>query len=300
MTAPLLDRALGAIDGYSERTAALEAIEARVAVVSKTPPVDLTAQTEAALLAGDGLPDDLTDRLADADHANRLRLAELSFLGRRHPTNPSGLYGKIHHDRAALVAAGVDDALAVLRGELVEIVAAVREVDGALGVLRSAESAVAAGGDTSDAWRRLGDLVERYTGMRLAQLKLLEAAGRDRVAAARLLEVAGYLRDLDAHDPAIAARRRGEAAPEHILLTRTPWPAPRLTLRSGPWPTHDRPAYLRWAVTVAEPWLPSLGELDARADELADADAEAAHLRVGGKPGERPLVRNLATVGERW
>jgi hypothetical protein len=125
---------------------------------------------------------------------------------------------------------------------------------------------------------RLVDAVNQYDEVRVVHRDLLasqvggpDAAGQARVLIAHLS--GGLYRNAEAIDPVLVAAQKVEldtwgdrvrAAPQPV------WPAPAVARLDEPWfPTANRAAFLRWvAVSQAEPWAPTLGELRAELARL--------------------------------
>lgn len=99
------------------------------------------------------------------------------------------------------------------------------------------------------------------------------------VAEARtLVEDAGLLANLADLDLVWRHRLDPDRPPpptETAVLSRTPWPAPKIT--DGWWPTHRRADYLRWLATAEapQPWVRTMAALHAQKARMEDAPRDA-------------------------
>jgi hypothetical protein len=158
-------------------------------------------------------------------------------------------------DREAesIFSVGADEMLAHLNGELAAVVDAVTaaELDGAT----TAAQAVDRG--TAEAWRKLGPLVQRYDEIRRAQDTVMrqhpEYVARAR---SRFADTADnhandlYIRNLD-------QVWAGWNKPHNVVENVDGTPH-----RFEPWPADPAERLLWLATSDAEPWCPTLGDLD--------------------------------------
>jgi hypothetical protein len=299
MTDTILAEALNAIPGHAELTDAIANVEAHTRTLATAAVPDAAAITNevyAAVVTGEQVPDDLGARLVAAEEDQRRRQAAARMLGVRAGTARHGLIGRLLNERDELVRRHTDDALAVVRDALADVIDATIEADHALGPVSSAEQALAAGTEAGAAWRDLAEQVRRYDELRSAQTEILVSARHERARVRPDLEDAGIHRDAHLIDPRWQARVAGEepVPDDAVLAARAPWPSPLPTRGAGPWPTNDKPSFLRWiAVTDAvRPWVPTRSQLASQlaALEAAVTDAAAARRAPAGPSVERNLV----------
>jgi hypothetical protein len=291
------DRAYAAIPNYEQLTSALTRLARHTAGL--TPPPDptaeLTAEVRDALLGGKPIPPDLGRRLTEGEDEQRRLRAEGLFLGVPTGTSGTGLYGQLRAEREQALRAGCDTALGVLADALAEVLTVAASADATLGGIRTAEqAAVHADTEQADAWRSLVAAVATYGDIRTTQANLLVRAGHgDPARVARDLEDS-YIRNVAEVDPYWKARIAGEleVMNDAVLAARSPWPSPRVSRGAGPWPTTDKPSYVRWLATSdADPWVPTRRELRRHLDALASAERAAAAERARPSTGqERALV----------
>jgi hypothetical protein len=301
-----LARALSAVPDYDRLTGALAAIDAHrpsLAPPASDPTTDLEAEVRDAILDGKPPPADLGARLVAAEDAQRHRTAAATFLGVRVAGRGTGLYGVLMIERDEALRRHADDALAVLADELAAILDDVRGADSVLGPIASAEQAVQAGAEAGAAWRTLTDAVARYDELRAAQQQVLVAAGHEVARIRSDLEDGGYHRDASTIDPRWRARIDGT---EHeftaaAYAARSGWPAALPTQGAGPWPSRDRPSYLRWLSTTADvrPWVPDRRQLAAQLDALNAAVQAAAAERARPSTGQERALAVAAVESAR-
>jgi len=280
---PLLARAEAAIDGLAEAQEALRRVREHTAAPDRGPPASVLApgvllsRVADAIVGGAEVPGDLALQLLAAENAERERAAGRDAL--------RAIKVDLEQRLQSARAAGTDRALGVVRDELEDVLARTREVDGALGAVRTPEAAMAAGSEAIEAWQRLLALVDRYDQVRAAQLHLIrsELGGGGAVTDGAFARggIFANMYDLNPELQARATHRR----PADLGFTDSfmvpPWPAPDVEPGDhlGPWPTTDRPAFLRWVATSeAEAWVPTVAQLKAKVEEVAQ------WIRNGGPP----------------
>lgn len=155
-----------------------------------------------------------------------------------------------------------DGALKVLHDELARVITEVRQLEPALGNVRSAEAAIDAG--KAQEWARLTACAKRHGEVRLRQHDVVVGAGVDRAVAGPLIERAGRVKNMLDLDPLATRIATGKEVPD---------PAPRYGGSSI--------EYLRWLANPnVEPWVPSVKALQAAAVGQDRAVADAAHARA--------------------
>lgn len=172
-------------------------------------------------------------------------------------------------------------ALALIRGELDELVAHVRELDLILGDVHDASTAIRRG--VTEQWRQLEEADERYGQIRYAQLSVYaRIAGVDEVNAQALMLHMGLHSDAlvtsgDLHAARVAA---AQVSPTKYDSERmwVRWlrsgPAPVVERRAeGTWLAPDRYRYLRALCTLAKPWVPDWPVLEAASHAAGLASA---------------------------
>lgn len=273
----LTQRVYAAIPDYDRYGLAIERLEK----LSKTPPPKVAGrdaildEVRQSVLAGEPIPDDLGQRLLDADRAGDAHRAAIEALGWKRARTGTGLLGELINERAELVRTHLDTAFSVLRDELDEIITAVADIDRALGRVRSAEDVVRAP-QHLDAWHALSTLVDRYHELRVAQADFyMNHSGT--YAPSDLMVNAGCVKNILALDAGWLNRTRSDPSRMRAGISAV-WPSPvHRDEMSSPWcwPTNDRPAYLRWLATSdAEPWLPT-------PDQAVNHFAEMQKIRLG-------------------
>lgn len=175
-----------------------------------------------------------------------------------------------------------------LSSELERVIADAREADATLGDATDATEAIRRG--LTDAWAKLDNAVKDYDAIRTAQAETYAlSAPSEQPNAQHYLRTVGLLADALDTDHYWTLRRRFAARESPTdypdeknwvnWLNDIPdidaWPA----IHEGHWPTADRHAYLRWAVTHAKPWVPSF--MDAKTAYLAAYSATAPTLGNG-------------------
>ena len=166
----------------------------------------------------------------------------------------------------------------LLRGlgdDLTQLMAEIADVDRALDGAETAEQAITLG--VTDPWKRLCDLADDYSTLRSAQdYLMISVAPRQYWASCRPIlggsDTANlaHIRNLDDVWP---DWRQPGMRTQHINVEGG-------KPRSEPWPADSGPELLLWLHrSPAEPWLPSLTEIDSLFREMREADNPAFQPR---------------------
>ena len=178
-------------------------------------------------------------------------------------------------------AAFADTALSVLDAELHLIVAKVRDLEPALGTVRTAEQAIRKGSDAAAAWATLAGYVDEYRRLRGLQVTVTADGHGDHADAAALVARAGRYANTEEHNPLREYLATGtEVDPDEPAYA-------------------DGPAHLRWiAGTGVLAWVPSVQALRAAAEAMAKARNAADHERLvaKGQAGPAAEARHLKQV----
>ncbi len=166
-----------------------------------------------------------------------------------------------------------DTALAVLDAELHAIIAKVRDLEPALGTVRTAEQAIRKGSDAAAAWATLAGYVDEYRRLRGLQVTVTADGHGDHADAAALVARAGRYANTEEHDPLKSYIATGtEVDPDEP-------------------PYADGPAHLRWiAGTDVLAWVPAVQALRAAAEATAKARNAADHERLVAKGQAGPAA----------
>ncbi len=170
-------------------------------------------------------------------------------------------------------AAFADTALAVLDTELHTIVAKVRDLEPALGTVRTAEQGIRKGSDAAAAWATLAGYVDEYRRLRGLQVTVTADGHGDHADAAALVARAGRYTNTEEHNPLREYLATGtEVDPDEP-------------------PYADGPAHLRW---IAGPdvlaWVPAVQTLRAAAEATTKARNAADHERLVAKGQAGPAA----------
>jgi len=213
-TRPLLERAEAAIPGLAEAKEALRRVRERIAApIDRGPsagvlaPGSVLSRAAAAIVAGAAIADDLGLQVLAAEHVEQERAAQHAALQQIR----ADLERRVQSARAS----GTDQALAVVRAELEDVLARTREVDGALGAVRTPEAAMAAGPAAVARWQELLDLVGRLDTLRAAQLSLVtpELGGGGQLTEDHF-RLGGMFRNIFDLTPELQARASHRRQPE--------------------------------------------------------------------------------------
>jgi hypothetical protein len=280
---------LGVLDALSDRVS-VALMERSVAAADHRTATDAAV---ASILRGDEIPADLGADVARARHEAEANNAAVAILTEAQRQLPETF-------RAHCQARG-DEALAIVRAEVDEVIDAAEPVFASLGTVTDAEQAIQAA--QADAWLQARQLSVRLAEARAAQAVVVSAA----------LDVTR-----DGTIPGDAATARGALLVDYLGSLREPWTYEatlmqrfdqRLNeLRNGqlpqrsdylgnavtapvhrlPWvPTGDPIAALRWTVmNGAQLWVPGLGELVDAEHEARELAASAGYSRHPHQPAE--------------
>lgn len=170
-------------------------------------------------------------------------------------------------------SANADTALEVLDAELHLIVAKVRDLEPALGTVRTAEQAIRKGSDAAGAWATLAGYVDEYRRLRALQVTVTADGHGDHAAAASLVARAGRYANTEEHDPL-----------KSYIVTGT-------EVDPDEPPYADGPAHLRWiAGTDVDAWVPSVSALRTAAEAMTKARNAADHERLVAKGQAGPAA----------
>jgi len=218
-----------------------------------------------ALAAGGEVPADLGRQLhEDAMSTQYFALERQALVLAVEDVN-----ARVSNTRAAFA----DTALEVLDAELHLIVAKVRDLEPALGTVRTAEQAIRKGSDAAGAWATLAGYVDDYRRLRGLQVSVTADGCGDHADAAALVGRVGRFANVEEHDPL------------------------REYLATGTEVDPDEPAYadgvrhLRWiAGTDVLAWVPSVSALRTAADGMTKARNLADHERLVAKGQAGPAA----------
>jgi hypothetical protein len=277
-----------------------EALERSAAVVNERALINAAAD---AVLTGGEIPADLGADLAAARVAAAQNGAALEILRATQERLPDAFR---EHCQAR-----ADQALAVVRAEIDEIVSAARTAFVTLGPVRTADDAIEGG--VSDEWLTARRLAVRYAEARAAQATIISAAvdtTRDNTTpgdgiTARGALLTDYFGTIDSpwlYDPGLVqtfdnqlARIRTGHTPERADYFGRAIPA---GVHRLPWQidTADQLHALRWLTTTenVEVCTPTLGELitaERQGREQAEGNGYTRHPNQGREPWQRDDTR---------
>lgn len=256
------------LPGYAEITETAAAVAARIDAVRAARPMPDPGAAADRLLGGERLEELVEDFSAAAREVD-LAAREVDWLNRvqAHLSDRVTAFERDPHNLAAVVEA--------MAAELAEIVSRAVTADRALGRIETAEDATASP-ETAAAWAELRALTVRWRTLTAEhQALLLEygrlSAGPDIVRAWR---ESGLLYVVNAADldPERSIRE------DRCYTAEPSWPNPE----------QQPEAFLRWlAGPEAEPWLPTVTQVQAAHRELLERRAEAHEgdeTRIVGRP----------------
>lgn len=282
----LLDTARAAIPGQAAIERALAAVKEREESFVIRGEADLHAETLAAMLAGEPVPDDLGARIAAVRQANQADALERAALQQTRTA--------LHERRRQANVDGADHALGVLAETLSRLLTDARPPIKVLGSIATAEEAIAAGSEAVAAWSTAHALGDRYAELRNAQAIIVSAATDPPDNAARAVTTAGKATRrlvatfgsvcnfaalhpaLDGFDPADDEAASGVQSSRIINGRLVETGSTNRPIAVVPWLTDDALAALRsMLVPEVEPWVPSIDGLIAARDKALDRRAAA-------------------------
>lgn len=252
---------------------------------SREAPADVGAVTRDvvdALLAGEPVPKDLPKRIKAAMDAEAVYQRETALL--------LNVARSVENSDDRVRARAAHAGLARLHDRVVEIVAAAGEAQEVLGGVSSAEAALEAGAEATEAWRSLVSLSGQYRQVREAQRTLVTATGKRGLQGGLLetLSTVGEFRDYDGLWP----RHQRKDPTGGMFSARRDAPS---WVAAPPWP-HEAdgsatrgPEFLLWAAAQDDNplWVPSAEELlEARERAIgawaaAPTPEEVANVKKG-------------------
>lgn len=252
---------------------------------SREAPADVGAVTRDvvdALLAGEPVPKDLPKRIKAAMDAEAVYQRETAVL--------LNVARSVENSDDRVRARAAHAGLARLHDRVVEIVAAAGEAQEVLGGVSSAEAALEAGAEATEAWRSLVSLSGQYRQVREAQRTLVTATGKRGLQGGLLetLSTVGEFRDYDGLWP----RHQRKDPTGGMFSARRDAPS---WVAAPPWP-HEAdgsatrgPEFLLWAAAQDDNplWVPSAEELlEARERAIgawaaAPTPEEVANVKKG-------------------
>lgn len=252
---------------------------------SREAPADVGAVTRDvvdALLAGEPVPKDLPKRIKAAMDAEAVYQRETALL--------LNVARSVENSDDRVRARAAHAGLARLHDRVVEIVAAAGEAQEVLGGVSSAEAALEAGAEATEAWRSLVRLASQYRQVRDAQRTLVTATGKRGLQGGLLetLSTVGEFRDYDGLWP----RHQRKDPTGGMFSARRDAPS---WVAAPPWP-HEAdgsatrgPEFLLWAAAQDDNplWVPSAEELlEARERAIgawaaAPTPEEVANVKKG-------------------
>lgn len=259
-----------------------------------------------ALLAGEPVPKDLPERIRAAIEAEEIYQRETAVL--------LNVVRSVEHSEDRVRARAAHAGLGRLHDRVVEIVEGAAATAGVLGDVASADAALEAGAEATEAWRELTQLAGQYRQVRDAQRVLVNATGSLRIhgSAVNLLAVGGEFREYARLWPYWNPMRRTGVPGDHWSSPRfvPPWPH-----REGGAPTRDA-VFLLWAARQdTNPlWVPSVeamteawraasqGSVESLEDpekaakreaweERMDTVSEAVGAALGGSPSPAAVAK---------
>lgn len=240
---------------------------------SREAPADVGAVTRDvvdALLAGEPVPKDLPKRIKAAMDAEAVYQRETAVL--------LNVARSVENSDDRVRARAAHAGLARLHDRVVEIVAAAGEAQEVLGGVSSAEAALEAGAEATEAWRSLVRLASQYRQVRDAQRTLVTATGKRGLQGGLLetLSTVGEFRDYDGLWP----RHQRKDPTGGMFSARRDAPS---WVAAPPWP-HEAdgsatrgPEFLLWAAAQDDNplWVPSAEELLEARERASGAWAAA-------------------------
>lgn len=245
-TPTLRDRVFETISGYADAQKVIENARS----LSRPLPFDVKnaraavfTSVHAAIVAGDPIPDSVSEDLAAIDQAQQADGAVARLFDE--------VVAAAQQTLEFSVPIYDDAAYGILDAELQALVKRVKALIPDLGDATTATAAVANGGTAVDAWREINALTDTYDEIRTVQVEILprELNFWDRVL------TAGLYRDALAVHPFFATKRlKNDRDPEsNRILSAAP-----VSGDSTWWPADvDRPTGLLRIVTTTTPWVPN-------------------------------------------
>ena len=188
---------------------------------------------------------------------------------------------QIRGEAEAIQERSTRPALHLLRTELAELVARVRELDLVLEDVHDPSTAIRRG--LAEQWRQLEEETDNYNYIRGAQLSVYERiAGVDPVNAKALMLHMGLHADalVTSADFRTARIHAAQSSPQTYAEEQAwvQWlrsgPAPVVEARvDGTWLAPDRYRYVRALCTLTKPWVPDWTELEAAAHAASIASS---------------------------
>lgn len=222
------------------------------------------------LLAGEPVPKDLPERIREAMAAESAYQRETALL--------LNVARAVESSEDRMRARAAHAGLGRLHDRVVEIVDGAREAASVLGEVGSAEAALEAGEEATEAWRSLVRLASQYRQVRDAQRTLVTATGKSGLQGGLLetLSTVGEFRDYDGLWP----RHQRKDPTGGMFSARRDAPS---WVAAPPWP-HEAdgsatrgPEFLLWAAAQDDNplWVPSAEELLEARERASGARAAA-------------------------
>lgn len=229
------------------------------------------------LLAGEPVPTDLPKQIQAAMAEEEAYQRERAVL--------LNVVRSVEYSEDRLRARAAHAGLSRLHDRVVKIVEDAKKAEAVLGKVGSAEAALEAGTEATEAWRSLVSLSSQYRQVRDAQRVLVNATGalRSHGSSTKMLAVAGEFREYARLWPHWSPMQRQGMAGDHWSSPQfvPPWPH-----HMGGEPTRD-PVFLLWVARQdTNPlWVPSIEDMN-EAWRVARHDGEGA-LEAPEKTAER-------------
>lgn len=272
-------RVYGAIPGYTKANTIKESLKAH-----KTPDSheqllieakdDVAQQIEEMLNAGQEIPDDIADGLADVERKQRSAALRSQLL--------SGHYRRATDEVATIITGGITGAYKQLQTELDSVMELVRLASPKLEGIDTALEAFAAGRDAVEAWGAITELTTSYEEIRQVQRELFNKETHTRnpwLDPSRLANTSMFANFFDVAPYWINERKKAvrtydptnyDAIPFLKWLKEFQDPDERQNITEGTWPHPDFKAeHLLWASRNTTPWTPSKAQIMDSANAAA-------------------------------
>lgn len=248
------------------------------AEIGQATPLSIAEDARAAIETGDRLPEDLPVKLREDARATLEAEAMQTALGNALATLPTD---------AELKRVTVDETCTYLDGVMQTLATYARGINPQT-IATSADAAIDAGGETLKQYRETRELVNMFGEIRRRQLEAYQQTGESFTG--EMAARSGHYRDALDRERHWLDRRHDLAKRPSQLKNREmeQWiretPQPRWdAMQHGAWPRNvqtfaEQVEFVIWALTVADPWVPT-------PDQLAEAEDRNAAAFESGKPG---------------
>jgi hypothetical protein len=220
---------------------------------------ELVERVHTMLSNGEDIPLDIGKPLAEAEEVDKIHGWRRYLLTLGTPTTAS----QFARD---FLSAHTTEAYALITRELDKVAANVRKIIPALGAVRTANEAIAAGSKAVAAWQTLAENTERYESLRRLQLRTITVDFEGEPVTPTLLALATVREAFDVHPEWVARRHDvanqstnatpGDGSAAYSTWLRSARVGWVVEVTDDVWPVLDHPGYLLQLVRGFTLWAP--------------------------------------------